>query len=80
VSCQEPRATGSVRTVTPTTEITLLGGERYRVVGGAKEIERVILDAARGSIMEFAWMVEAETGERLGINPDCVVMQRAVGA
>ncbi len=69
-----------MRTVTPTTEITLLGGERYRVVGAAKEIERVILDAARGSIMEFAWIVEAETGERLGINPDSVVMLRAVGA
>ena len=39
--------------------------------------ERLILDAARGSIMELAWMVEAETGERLGINPACVVTLRA---
>jgi hypothetical protein len=68
------------QTVTPTTEITVVGGERYRVVGAAKEIERVILDAARGSIMEFAWIVEADTGERLGINPECVVMLRAVEA
>jgi hypothetical protein len=69
-----------VQTVTPTTEIIVVGGERYRVEGTAKEIERVILDAARGSIMEFAWIVEADTGERLGINPECVVMLRAVEA
>jgi len=61
-----------------TTEITLLGGDRYRVEGDTREVERLILDAARGSIMEFAWLVAAETGERLGINPDSVVMLRAV--
>jgi hypothetical protein len=66
--------------MTPTTEIIVVGGERYRVEGDVKEIERLILDAARGSIMEFAWMVETETGERLGINPECVVMLRAVGS
>ncbi len=69
-----------MQTVTPITEIIVVGGERYRVEGTAKEIERVILDAARGSIMEFAWLVEADTGERLGINPECVVMLRAVEA
>jgi hypothetical protein len=62
-----------------TTEITVLGGDRYRVEGEARDVERVILDAARGSLMEFAWLVEAETGERLGINPESVVMLRAVG-
>jgi len=64
--------------VSATTEITVLGGDRYRVEGDAKDVERLILDAARGSIMELAWMVEVETGERLGINPECVVMLRAV--
>jgi len=39
----------------------------------------MILDAARGSIMELAWMVEAESGERIGINPEFVVMLRAIG-
>ena len=58
----------------------MLGGERYRVAGDAKDVERMILDAARGSIMEFAWLVEAETGERIGVNPESVVMLRAVGA
>jgi hypothetical protein len=61
-----------------TTEITVLGGDRYRVEGDIRDVERRILDAARGSIMEFAWLVEAETGERVGINPESVVMLRAV--
>lgn len=63
-----------------TTEITLTSGDRYRVMGNASDIERLILNAARGSIMELAWMVEAETGERLGINPECVVTLRATVA
>jgi hypothetical protein len=60
------------------TEITVLGGDRYRVEGDAKDVERAILDAARGSIMELAWLVESESGERIGVNPECVVMLRAV--
>ena len=54
-----------------------MGGERFRVEGEAKDVERAILDAARGSIMELAWFVEAHTGERIGINPECVLMLRA---
>jgi hypothetical protein len=64
--------------VTTKTEITILGGDRYRVEGDAKDVERLILNAARGSIMEFAWLIEAETGERIGVNPECVMMLRAV--
>jgi hypothetical protein len=62
-----------------TTQITVLGGESYRVEGEAKDIERLIVDAARGSIMQFAWLTEAQTGESVAINPECVVMIRAVG-
>jgi hypothetical protein len=62
------------------TEITVLGGERYRIEGEAKAIERLILDAARGSIMQFAWLTEAQTGELLAVNPECVVMLRALSA
>jgi hypothetical protein len=62
----------------PTTEITVVGGDRYTVEGDAKDVERMILDAARGSIMELAWMIEAESGARVGINPECVVMLRAL--
>jgi len=60
------------------TEITVVTGDRYRVVRDVKEVERVILDAARGSIMQLAWLVEAETGEDLAINPEHVVMLRAI--
>jgi hypothetical protein len=63
--------------VNPTTEITVLGGGRFRVEGDAKQVERLVLDAARGSIMELVWLVEAESGGRIGINPACVVMLRA---
>jgi hypothetical protein len=64
------RATGS-------TEITLVSGERRRVQGDPKEIEQTILDAARGSIMQFAWLVDADTGEDVAINPEHVVLLRA---
>jgi hypothetical protein len=64
----------------PTTEITVLTGDRYRVKGDATDVERMILNAARGSIMELAWMTDADTGERVGINPECVVALRAVRA
>ena len=59
-----------------TTEITVLGGARYCVEGTAREVERTILDAARGSIMEFAWFDDVDTGERIGINPEHVVLLR----
>ena len=66
--------------VTHTTEITVVTGERYRVEGDLRDVERIILDAARGAIMELAWMADAETGERIGINPECVVVLRAAAS
>src|SRR5579884_1522093 len=66
------------RSMTPTTEITLTGGIRYRVQGDAGDVERVVLDAARGSIMELAWLIDAETGDRVGFNPAFVVTLRSV--
>jgi hypothetical protein len=66
--------------MTSTTEITLVTGDRYRVEGDVKHVERIMIDAARGSIMELAWFVEAETGEDLAVNPDHVVTLRAVGS
>ncbi len=61
-----------------TTEITILGGDRYRVEGTPEDVEGAILAAARGSIMEFAWFEVANTGERIGINPEHVVMLRVL--
>jgi hypothetical protein len=61
-------------------QVTVFGGDRYRVEGAPEEGERAILNADRGSIMEFAWFVAADTGERIGINPGCVVTLRASGS
>lgn len=65
--------------MSPAIEITLVGGERLRVDGDPKQIEAAILSAARGSIMELAWMTESASGERIGINPDHVLMLRVFG-
>jgi hypothetical protein len=62
------------------TEIAVVTGERYRIKGDPKDVEQIILDAARGSIMQLAWLVEAETGEDLVVNPEHVVALRAVGS
>ena len=42
------------------------------------EVEAAILSAARGSLMELAWMIEAGSGQRVGVNPDHVLMLRIV--
>lgn len=64
---------------TAMTEITLVSGKRHSVVGDAKDVERTILDAARGSIMQLAWFIEAETGDDLAVNPKYVVALQAAG-
>jgi hypothetical protein len=69
-----------VRPTTSTTEITVVTGHRYRVETEAKNVERIIIDAARGSILQLAWVVEADTGADLAVNPDHVVALRAVGS
>ena len=66
--------------MTPVTEITVVTGDRHNVQGDVKDVERIIVDAARGSIMELAWLVQAETGDRLGVNPECVVTLRALAS
>ena len=66
--------------MTPTTEITVVTGDRYHVDGDLKDVERIILDAARGSIMQFAWLVDAETGDDLAVSPERVVILRAGGS
>jgi hypothetical protein len=48
------------------------------VEGDVDDVQALILAAARGSIMELAWMMDAETGERVGVNPEHVVMLRAI--
>ena len=63
--------------MTARTELILVTGERYCIDGDPKDVERTILDAARGSLMQLAWLVEAETEQELGVNPDHVVTLRA---
>jgi hypothetical protein len=58
------------------TEITLTGGTQIRVDGGVQVVETAIVSAARGSILELAWLTEAQTGQRVAINPDHVLMIR----
>jgi hypothetical protein len=69
-----------VQPTPPTTDIAVATGDCYRVEGTVKDVERVVLDAARGSIMQFAWLVDAETGADLAINPDHIVTLRAPGS
>ncbi|MDQ6817227.1 MAG: hypothetical protein M3018_07450 [Actinomycetota bacterium] len=66
--------------MTPSTEIILVDGSRYRIEGDAKAVEQRILAAARGSIMELTWLTAAESGEQLAVNPEYVVMLRAVSS
>ena len=60
----------------PATELTLVTGERYDIAGEPAEVEKAILAAARGSLMQFAWFEETETGRALAVNPAHVVSLR----
>lgn len=62
----------------PVTELVLTGSEHLRVEGSPPAVEAVLISAARGSIMELAWLIEADTGLRVGVNPEHVLMLRAV--
>lgn len=62
-----------------TTEITISSGTRYLVQGTAREIEQLILDASRGSLMQFAWLTEVQTGGEVAVNPASVVTLRDAG-
>jgi hypothetical protein len=65
---------------TTATEILLVTGERYQVRGEVKHVERTILDAARGSIMQLAWLIEISSGTELAVNPEHIVSLRTVRA
>ncbi len=60
------------------TEILLAGGAWVRVEGDSHDVEAAVLAAARGSLMELAWMIEVDSGRRLGVNPEHVVALRAI--
>jgi hypothetical protein len=54
-------------------EILVVGGQRFCVEGTPREVEAKILNAARGSILEFVWLVEADTESPVALNPTHVV-------
>jgi uncharacterized protein YndB with AHSA1/START domain len=58
------------------TDIFVVGGERFGVRGAPDEVEAKILDAARGSLLEFVWLIEDESGQSLGVNPQHVIALR----
>jgi hypothetical protein len=58
------------------TEITVVGGGRFRVDGAAKDVERLILSAARGSIMELVWLTDLDADGPVAINPEYVIALR----
>jgi hypothetical protein len=62
------------------TEILLVAGERRRVEGELNDVEAQILNAARGALLEFVWLTDAATKERIAVNPAHVVMLLAVGS
>ena len=68
-----PRGPG----LTPSTEIVLVSGTCCRVEGKAEDVEKQILDAARGSLLELVWLTETESGQRIALNPEHVVLLRA---
>jgi hypothetical protein len=62
--------------VSEQTEITLSGGERLPVEGDVRTVESAIVSAARGSILELAWLTDVRTGGPVAINPEHVATLR----
>jgi hypothetical protein len=62
------------------TQLTMVTGERYELSGTPEQVENLILAAARGSLLQFAWLEESAGGRVVGINPAHVVSLRAVAA
>ena len=55
----------------------MVNGERFAISGTPEDVEKEIIAAARGSIMQLAWLEQAEGGGALGVNPAHVVSLRA---
>ena len=58
------------------TEITLVTSDRLEVTGSPEDIESSLSGAARGSILQLAWLSAAADGGRVGVNPAHVVAVR----
>jgi hypothetical protein len=58
----------------------MITGERYAVEGEPETVEASIVGAARGSIMQLAWLTDATSGKPFAVNPEHVVTVRDVSA
>jgi hypothetical protein len=56
-----------------TAVVVMMTGERYEVEGSPRDVESAIVAASRGSILQLAWMTEADSGRKIAINPLHVV-------
>jgi hypothetical protein len=56
-----------------TAVIVMVTGERYEVQGSPQDVEAAVVAASRGSILQLAWMTEADSGRSIAINPLHVV-------
>jgi hypothetical protein len=59
------------------TTLLLVTGVELEVRGSAEDAAKALENAARSSSGTLAWLEEAGTGERLGVNPLQVVTVRA---
>jgi hypothetical protein len=58
----------------------MVNGKTFAIGGEPADVEKAIIAAARGSIMQIAWLEEADGGRSVGINPAHVVSLRGVDA
>jgi hypothetical protein len=56
-----------------TAVVVVASGERYELEGSPQAVEAAIVGASRGSILQLAWMTEADSGRSIAINPLYVV-------
>ncbi len=59
-----------------TTTVLLATSEALEVAGALDEVAKQLENATRSSAGTLAWLQEAATGERLGVNPAQVVWVR----
>jgi hypothetical protein len=59
-----------------TTNLLLATGETREVAGSVDQVAKELENAARSSAGTLAWLKDAGSGERLGVNPAHVVWVR----
>jgi hypothetical protein len=68
-----PDAAESDDSARAVTTVVVVTGERYEIQGSPSDVEAAIVAASRGSIMQLAWVTEADSGRSIAINPLHVV-------